>query len=176
MVQYPHQQEWRSSAGSASLDDAELQPDRGVYSGLLNIDLPLERTAERNAYRASLIALEKAVRAMQELEDSVKLQIRNALRKLKAAREGLMTQLTAVALAWKRVRSTDLFLQAGRAQIRDVLDSREDLLSAQNALTAAIVSYRTAELELQRDMGVLQIDENGLWTEYRDAAGNPAKE
>ena len=116
------------------------------------------------------------MRGLQELEDSIKLQIRNALRKLKAAREGLVTQLTAVTLAEKRVRSTDLFLQAGRAQIRDVLDSQEDLLSAQNALTAAIVNYRIAELELQRDMGVLQIDDRGMWTEYRPPEQNEGQQ
>ena len=36
------------------------------------VDLPLRRTAERNAYRESLIALEKAVRAYQTQEDAVK--------------------------------------------------------------------------------------------------------
>jgi len=64
------------------------------------------------------------------------------------------------------VRSTNLFLEAGRAQIRDLLESQEALLSAQNALTTAIINYRVAELELQRDMGVLQINEKGLWQEY----------
>jgi len=84
-----------------------------------------------------------------------------------------VTQIKAVALAAKRVRSTDLFLQAGRAQIRDVLDSQEALLNAQNALTAAIVSYRIAELNLQRDMGVLQVAANGLWKEYTPEEQNP---
>ena len=34
------------------------------------------------------------------------------------------------------------------------------------ALTAALVDYRVAELQLQRDLGVLQIDSQGLWHEY----------
>ena len=59
-----------------------------------------------------------------------------------------------------------MFLEAGRAEIRDLLEAQEDLLSAQNALTAAITTYRVAELELQRDMGVLKIDEKGLWEEF----------
>jgi outer membrane protein TolC len=72
-----------------------------------------------------------------------------------------------VALAKRRVASTNLFLQAGRAQIRDLLEAQEDLISAQNALTAALVSYRVAELNIQRDMGVLEVNESGLWKEYR---------
>ncbi len=70
-------------------------------------------------------------------------------------------------LAKRRVKSTELFLQAGRAEIRDILEAQESLASAQNALTAALVNYRVAELELQRDMGVLEVDEKGNWREYQ---------
>lgn len=164
--------ERRNSAGSASGGDSELDASKGIFSGLLTVDLPLERTAERVAYRRSLLDLEKAVRDFQELEDGIKLNVRNALRDLTQAREGVLVQLEAVALAEKRVRSTDMFLQAGRAQVRDVLDSQEALLSAQNALTSALVSYRTAELELQRDLGLLEVSRDGLWKEYNPGEGS----
>ena len=76
------------------------------------------------------------------------------------------SQARAVTIAERRVRSTDLLLQAGRAEIRDLLESQEALLNAQNALASALVGYRVAELELQRDLGVLEVDEKGLWKEY----------
>ena len=154
------------SVRTATSPDAELRPDKGVYSALLTLDLPVERTAERNAYRNGFITLERAVRDVQILEDNIKISIRNKLRDLLESREGLLIQARSVKLADKRVRSTNLFLEAGRAQIRDLLESQEDLLSAQNELTAAIIKYRVAELELQRDMGVLKIDEKGLWKEF----------
>lgn len=154
------------SLGSAGAPDAQLRPELGFYSAGLSLDLPLERTQERNAYRESYIALERAVRSMQQLEDQVKLDVRNALRTLLANRESYRIQALAVELASRRVESTQLFLQLGRAEIRDVLEAQEALVSAQNALTAALVSYRVAELELQRDMGVLNVDERGLWSEY----------
>ena len=154
------------SIGTAASDDAKLRTDKGVYSALLTLDLPFERTAERNAYRNGFITLERAVRDVQILEDEIKISIRNKLRDLLESRETLLIQARSVKLAQKRVRSTNLFLEAGRAQIRDLLESQEALLSAQNALTAAIINYRVAELELQRDMGVLQINEKGLWQEY----------
>jgi len=157
----------RRGLSSAAQDNARLSVDRGVYSLGLLLGVPLERTAERNAYRASLIDLEQATRAVQDLEDQVKLNVRDALRKLLEARESYRIQAQAVALAERRVASTGLFLQAGRAQIRDVLEAQESLVSARNARTAALVNYRVAELELQRDMGVLTVDEKGLWSEYR---------
>lgn len=156
----------RRSIRSADLDDAKLRTDKGIYSALLTLDLPFERTAERNAYRNGFISLERIVRDVQILEDEIKIGIRNKLRDLLESRETLQIQTKSVELAQKRVRSTTLFLEAGRAQIRDLLESQDALLSAQNALTAAIINYRVAELELQSDMGVLKIDEKGLWKEF----------
>jgi outer membrane protein TolC len=90
----------------------------------------------------------------------------NDLRSLFEARENLFIQAQAVRLAQKRVKSVNLFLEAGRAQMRDLLEAQDSLLGAQNSLTSAVVNYRVTELELQRDMGLLKVDENGLWQEY----------
>ncbi len=158
--------ESRASVSSASSDNAALRSDEGFYSGLLSLDLGLERTAERNRYRNSYIGLEKAVRSVQELEDDIKLSIRNLLRTLLESRESLRIQSQSVFLAKERVKSTNLFLEAGKAEIRDVLEAQEDLISAQNSLTSAAVGYRIAELQIQRDMGLLKINSEGLWQEY----------
>jgi outer membrane protein TolC len=155
----------RRGVASAGGEDVDIRLREGVYSGLLRLDLPWQRTAERKAYRESLISLEVAVRDLQRLEDDVKLQVRNALRSRHEARETVAIQTEAARLAGRRVASIDLFLQAGRAEIRDLLEAQEALVSAQNALTAALVSYRIAELDLQRDTGLLQVDANGLWQE-----------
>jgi outer membrane protein TolC len=154
------------SVASATRDDAELRFDQGRYSALLTLDLPIERTAERNAYRNSFINLERAVRDVQTLEDQIKLSVRGELRGLLEYRESLKIQAQSVDVAQKRVRSTNLFLEAGRAEIRDLLEAQESLLSAQNSLTSAVINYRIAELEVQRDMGLLQVDESGMWREF----------
>ncbi|MHC4572695.1 MAG: TolC family protein [Planctomycetota bacterium] len=152
--------------GELAGDDQKLRFDKGVYSALLTLDLPFERTRERNDYRNSFISLERAVRNVQILEDEIKLDIRNELRDLRQARETVKIQAKSVLVAEKRVKSSNLFLEAGRAQMRDLLEAQDSLLFAQNALTAAAVNYRIAELELQSDMGLLTIDERGLWQEY----------
>ncbi|MFW6059946.1 MAG: TolC family protein [Phycisphaeraceae bacterium] len=157
----------RRTIGSATSDDAQVRFDRGRYDALLSLDLPLERTAERNAYRAQLIGLERAVRDVQGLEDRIKLDVRGQLRDLLESRESLRIQAQSVALAERRVDSTSLLLELGRAEIRDVLEAQEALVSAQNALTSALVNYRVSELELQRDLGLLEVNERGLWEEYR---------
>lgn len=154
------------SLGSADQRDAQLRTDRGFYSLLLGIDLPIERTSERNSYRNALINYERTVRSLQDVEDSVKFDVRSVLRDLIEFRETIKIQAEAVRVAQRRVDSTNLFLQAGRAEIRDLLEAQNALNSAQDSLTNAVVSYRIGELELQRDLGVLEVGNNGLWEEF----------
>ena len=156
----------RRTITSADLDNAALRLDKGVFSALFTLDLPFERTAEAVTYRNRFIELAQAVRDVQKLEDTVKIEIRNRLRELFEARKTLVIQAQAVALAEKRVRSISLFMEAGRAETRDLLEAQDSLLTAQNSLTAAKVDYRIAELEMQRDMGVLVVTDTGLWKEY----------
>jgi outer membrane protein TolC len=156
----------RRRLADADLPDADLRFDEGAYSVLLNLNLPLYRIPERNVYRNSLIALEQAVRNAQAVEDRIKLDVREDLRTLVESRERLIVQAEAVDLARRRVQSTQLFLRAGRAEIRDVLEAQSDLLDARNSLSFEVVQYRVSDLSLQRDMGMLEVSETGLWTEF----------
>lgn len=156
----------RSLSSTGQSDAFDPRFDQGYYDTLLTLDLPFERTRERNTYRSRLIDLKRAVRDFQESEDRVKLDVRNILRNLLEARESLHIQAGAVELAKERVQSTDLLLQAGRGSIRNALDAKDDLVQSQNSLTTALVAYLIAELEIQRDMGVLEVNEQGLWKPY----------
>ena len=152
----------RRNIASAGEPNASFRPERGSYEALLSLDLPLERTAERNILRNSLIDLERTVRSYQELEDQVKLEIRNGQRNLVEFRQRIGIQAKSVEVARRRVTSTTLFLQAGRVEIRDVLEAQEALVQALNQLTEARVNYRVATLQLQKDLGTLQVTPNGL--------------
>jgi outer membrane protein TolC len=147
-------------------DDGTFRFDRGQYAALLSLDLPVERTRERNEYRNSLLGLEQSTRSVQSLEDQIKLSIRSELRTLLESRESLKIQAQSVVVAEKRVRANTIFLEAGRTEIRYLLESQDSLLAAQNSLTRAVVDYRIAELELQRDLGLLKVNEQGLWREF----------
>lgn len=156
-------------------DVGSIRFDRGTYAALLTLDLPIERTRERNEYRNSLIDLERATRSVQSLEDQIKLSIRSELRNLLESRESLKIQAQSVVVAEKRVRSTTFFLEAGRTEIRNLLEAQDSLLAAQNSLTRAVVDYRITELEFQRDLGLLDVNERGLWREFTPEVINDAK-
>lgn len=154
--------ERRGFTDASLADNGRLDFSNGLYTGLLTLDLPLERTAEALAYRDSYIALERAVRDIQEREDTIKQQIRNNLRNLEQSRASLKIQRQAVQLAERRVHGASLNLEAGRAEIRDLLEAQEALLNAQNGLTSAMIDYRLAEVFMQRDMGILRVDNKGV--------------
>jgi len=140
---------------------ARLRFNRGNYSVGVTIAMPIDRLQERNALRTTQISRQSAGRALDLAQDNVILQVRRALRLLDQARESYETQKRSVALAERRVESTQLLLQAGRAEQRDVLDSQSALVDARNALTNALVDHSVAVLTFQRDVGTLVVDEEG---------------
>jgi outer membrane protein TolC len=140
---------------------ARLRFNRGNYSVGVNIAMPVDRLQERNALRQTQVSRQAAGRNLDETQDDVILQVRRALRQLDQARESYETQRRSVALAERRVESTQLLLQAGRADQRDVLDSQQALVEARNALTNALVGHSIAVLQFQRDVGTLAVDEEG---------------
>ncbi len=83
------------SAGADSGDGTDfsrVQFHRGDYSLGVKADLPLDRKAERNAYRESLIVLDQQRREYENDLDTVKLEVRQAYRKLQEEAESYVTQ------------------------------------------------------------------------------------
>ncbi len=158
--------ERRSGVSSATRSDARFEPGNLSYAMELESEAPWDRRSERAAFRRSLLEVESAVRRVQELEDSVKLAVRDSLRSLLQQRQQYHIQVQALQIAERRVRQAQAFQEVGRADTRDVLESNESLLQAQNAVVEALVSYRVSELTFQQNLELLRVDEKGLWTEF----------
>ncbi len=151
-------------------DYSRLQFHRGTYELGFEADLPLNRKEERNIYREALITLTQQQRQYENDADTVKLEVRQAYRNLEQAAESYRIQKNSLDLAQKRVESTSLLLQAGRLTTRDLLESQDALLQAQNNLTAALVDHAIAKLSFFRDIGILQVRPDGMWVQQE--AGN----
>ena len=144
------------------------------WTASLDLDLPLNRLAERNAYRESLIRLDQARRSVEQSRDSVISQLRDDLRALTAARQTFEIQSGAVVLAERRVESARLNLEAGRASTRDLLESQEALVSAQNAQIRSGIDKLLAELALYRDLELLRVGPQGLFVDVTVLDDAPA--
>ena len=129
----------------------------------LRYDLPLERTAEANIYRLTLITLSQRQREFEQAGDTVKLEVRQAYRDLTEAAERHRVQLESLSLAQKRYDNTLALVRSRRASSRRVLRAQEDIFDAKNAATGTLVDYAVATLNFYRDTGVLSVRADGMW-------------
>ncbi len=155
-----------SKPGTDEFDTLDF--DRAQWTAGFDIDLPLSRKPERNAYVAALIFNQRAERDLQLAQDTIKLDIRNAWRQLDQARKNYETARNQVALSERRVENELLRSELGRATARDLVEARNDLTDAENAVTAALVSHTVARLQFWQDMGILYIQPDGQWEDISD--------
>ena len=153
----------------AALRTADVRPldlEDSQVEGLLglDIDLPFERTAERNVFRTALIQAARARRQRQAREDGVVLDVRESYRRLDRAERSYEIQAEGARLAERRVASTNLLLEAGKASTRDRLESEDARVRARNAEVVALVDHAIARLELEFNVGTLRVGAEAMWT------------
>ncbi len=134
----------------------------------VDLDLALDRKAQRNAFRRALINYERALRSLELAEDNVKLDVRSAWRNLEQAERSFRIREIGVEVNERRVREQELLAEAGRATTLDQIDAQNDLVAARNTMTAALIDHTLARLALWRDMGLLYIKPDGQWEELSD--------
>jgi len=164
-----------SSGGiSSKPGDHFAVPDISRYSwnAGLTVNLPLDRVAEANAYRSSLISLEQSKRNMSLQEDNIKLQVRDSWRALDQAKRAFEISKVGVELAERRVEEQNLLAELGRAKAQDQVDAQNDLSSSKNQYTQALVGHTIARLQFWDNLGILYIKDAGQWEEPKNAKIN----
>jgi outer membrane protein TolC len=146
-----------------SEDYTNFDPDKYRAGVGLELNLPFDRLSERNTYRATLVSFEAELRNLTLTLDNLKDGIQSGLRTLDQRRQNYEIQKNALELANRRVRSTTLLLEAGRAEVRDLVDSQDAQISTQTAVIAAQVDYQQARLELLLQIGALDSSVGKFW-------------
>lgn len=163
-------------ADPASGNPVGFSAEQTRYTVGFNLDLPLNRFAERNSYRSSLISYQRARRAYMALADSISQQIRLDLRQLRIERLSFEIARQNVISAARQVESArSQILNArdttGTSSTLDILDALNSLLQARNALARSYISYEQLRIRLLLDLERLRLDERGLpIDEYRQTS------
>ena len=141
----------------------------------LTFDAPLNRRAQRNAYRSSLINYNLAVRNLLAAEDQIKFGIRTDLRNLQLDREQYRIAVAGAALASDRRLSTRKQLDEGIGTItaRDFLEAQQAYTSALNQVAGAHIDYILDRIDLFLDLELLQVNEQGFWPDLYDENAQP---
>lgn len=153
----------RTSSGDPSLLDQEL--DLEAYSAGLTLGLPVNRVQERNSYRSAQIAFQREARGFEQFLDSLQVDVVAAFRALQRRFQSLEIQRELIRDQQKNLRIAQIRFEQGVVSNRDVVEAQDSLLQAQNALIREQVQYEIARLNLLRDLGILFIDEQGMWRE-----------
>lgn len=140
-----------------------LNMDRRSFAGGLELDLRLDKKADRNAYRSALIDQQRTARELDLAEENVRATLRTDWRDLDTARKQYEIASTGVALSLRRVEEEELLRTLGRGTARDLIDAQQDLIEAKDDLTSALIAHTLARLRLWKDMGVLYIKKDGTW-------------
>lgn len=165
-----------TGAYDALSDPGDVTPniryDRRRWSAAVELDLPLDRKAERNFYRSTLIQLEQARREDILARDNVKLDVYNGWRTLEQARKNYEIAVLGVELAERRLEEQVLRAELGGGDAQDLVDAQQDLVQAQNQRTSALVAHTLARLRLWQNMGILYINNDGSWIKKLEEEGN----
>lgn len=149
----------RGTFGNNEGDAASnLNNDATGYSASIDLDLPLDRLAERNQFRRSLITLERTRRAYDALRDQVAANARQALREIRSAQISLDLANKGIELAKLRLDNAYELLRQGLRDSRDVVEAQNALLAAQEDYESAKANLQIQVLRFLRDTGTLRVD------------------
>lgn len=142
----------------------------------MNFQLPLVRFAERNNYRAILIAYQRARRELMAAEDTIAFQVRTDLRQLRVFVNNYKIQQKQMDLAYRIVESSLETFRAPpnpaqgantagneAALTQQLLNAQANLPSTQSLLYSIWLNYRIFRQQLAVDTGLMQLDDRGLW-------------
>ncbi len=147
-------------------------PQRYSWNAGLTVDPGLDRKGERNAYREALVTRNRAARAVEQLEDEIKLQVRDSWRTLDQAKRNYEISEVGVKIAERRVEEQNLLAELGRAKAQDQVDAQNSLSDSKNQRTRALVTHTIARLQFWDNLGILYIKDNGRWEETQNAKGH----
>jgi outer membrane protein TolC len=163
-----------------STNPIDFRQSASFYSIGFQFDGPLNRMAERNAYRASQIAYQQERRTYMALDDEIQRSIRLDLRSLHADRLNFSIARQSLITAARQVEAAreDLVVNGASADptsTLNILNALQTLLTSENALIQTWVAYETDRIKLLLDTEALQVDDQGMYhDEYDHSASKPA--
>jgi hypothetical protein len=151
----------------------DFRGSQSTFNAGVSFTAPLDQVQKRNAYRASLIAYQQARRNYMAFEDSVKFDVRTAWRQINLTRQSFENTRRAVrlsALQYDQAVETSTAplapgASAGNSQGLNLIQALNSVVSNQNNLIQIWVNYEQSRLNIYRDMGIMEIDDRGVWTD-----------
>ncbi|RPJ22431.1 MAG: TolC family protein [Planctomycetaceae bacterium] len=146
---------------SAGVDIDTNGPKRSAAGAAL--ELPLDLVPEQDLYARALVLLNQRQREYDQTADTIRLEVREAHRKMLETAERYKILSEGMRLAEERVEKTFAALRYARLSSRRVLTALEHQYRARNEAADALTDYAIATLNFYRDTEILQVRPDGMW-------------
>lgn len=127
----------------------------------ITLELPLERTAERNRLRRALIDVRAAQRDEQDQGERIRTEVRRVVNLLQLADKRLAIAEQQLKVAERRAEFASLQFEEGLISNRDKVEAEQELLDAQLSLNSAKTARWGLILQFRLATETLLIDEDG---------------
>jgi len=136
--------------------------DSDDYSVGLVMEIPLDRKSQRNNFRSAEISLDQAHRELDRQRDEVILEVRDSLRTLKQRKDQIELGVKKIQSVTFSVEKAEIDQVRGTGTNRDVVEATNSLTAAKNDQLDRIVAHEIQLLRLQKQLGLLFVNEDGL--------------
>ncbi|MBI1816328.1 MAG: TolC family protein [Deltaproteobacteria bacterium] len=125
------------------------------YSAGVTVEVPLSNIQARADYSQAHVGVEQARLSLQQLQESVTLEVKTAVTNLQSDLKSIEATRIARELAEENLRNQKARYDVGLATTKDLLDYLDRLTQAKFAETSALTTYNTDLAELRRVEGTL---------------------
>ncbi|HEV3340538.1 MAG TPA: hypothetical protein VG125_09280 [Pirellulales bacterium] len=167
------------SLGTIGNNPAKFEANNGQLTLGVQFAPPLTRLLQRNNYRQALVQYQQQRRFAIQFEDTVNLALRNDMRLMTYFQINFEIQRQAVRIAVRRVDDTREELNQppppvvlgqppaslGPTAASNLLTALTALSDSQNNLMSNWLQHYQQRMILYNDLGIMRLDERGLWIE-----------
>jgi outer membrane protein len=137
---------------------SSTNPDKGVG---LQLSIPLRNRAAQAAQIRSELEYRQLQMALQQTENKVSIEVRNAQFGVEQNRASVDSAQAAVDYARQSLDAEQKKYQFGTSTTTAVLQNRSALATAESTLLSAMAAYEKSRVELERSVGTL-LDHNAI--------------
>ena len=133
-------------------------PDKGVG---LQLNIPLRNRAAQSAQIRSELEYQQAQMALQQAENKINIEVRNAQFGVEQNRASVASAQAAVDYAKQSLDAEQKKYQFGTSTTTAVLQTQSALATAESTLMSAMAAYEKSRIELDRAVGTT-LDHAGI--------------
>ena len=133
-------------------------PDKGIG---LTLNIPIRNRAGQSAQVRSELEYRQAQMRVQQIENQVRIEVRNAQFQVQQNRAGVEAAQAAVELGRQSLDAEQKKLNLGASTSTLVLQNQSALATAESTMVSAMATYQKSRIELDRAVGLL-LDHAGI--------------